>query len=304
MAVVPLKEHCSAALCKVEGTVGEELVLIQVDDPITGRKRQVRCKTCNSAMGRLKRFLKDESEAKALYSELDKEGKHKFLNQIAESSLVGPKIKSLLTETVTWVRIHRKTTSYSTKGEFFTEKCLREDKDLDEDDVKAIMEGSHNITCQITGKKRYWKPSYEMEEKTAEEDTEQKKREVESEQAIKAPKQKKAKKALPDRAADDVVNPDQEKQVPVTEGQRARLTKIVQKFEEQIAELAGRITEASAPDCDFVAKKVIDKAEDVSAKVEVTVREAKGIIEKGSFKKGNGFHEMPFIFSTFSYFHI
>ena len=264
-------ETCSSPLCNVQGTIATNLVLVKNEDPVKGYKRQVRCKECNSAQGRVTRFLKDQGNA-AEYLQLSKQGKEDFKLKIAREGLVGDKLKQLLTETVTWAKIQKSCRMFSAQGDFVTENTLRSDPKLDDEEKDAIIANTNTMVCKVTSKTLYWKPYYTMSLSNTQETVESKKRELESEEKIKpqkAPKQ--AKREIKDEAGQGEVPPAPQEPIikPIPQPQLERLGKAHLVASALADKLGEQIVVAKAPDhTGVVAPMVLKQNDEWSAKFE------------------------------------
>ena len=284
-------EKCSQSLCDVEGEVGNELVLIQDADPIKGTVRQTRCRRCNNGMGRLKRFLSAESDAKDEYTELSVEGRQKFIAKVSVEGLAGDKLKQALTESVSWTRVQKQTANFTAQGNFQTEKALRAEPDADAETVEAILKNSPTMQCQITNNTLYWKPIYSMGHDKTEESIEVRKRTLESEENIKAKKRPNVKKERAELgAAIDVAAAAARPDVDLPPAQKIRLEKCVPKIEEQQHQLVQQLAIARAPEREGqVGDKVLEKADKTNKTLEDIREKCRAIIDANKCAKGTEF---------------
>ena len=266
-------ETCCAPLCQTTGTVGTNLVLVKAEDPIKGYKRQVRCNECNNATGRIKRFLADSSEDKSEYTRFGKDTKAKFLQKVSQEGLVGDKLKQVLTETATWCKIQKSTRNFKAEGKFATEKEIRDDPKLEEEDKEAIIANTETIQCKFTGKTLYWKPEYSMGWESKTETLSSKKRELEYEEKLKPNKIIKAPKA-PKR---ELTNGEEEKPKPIPPAQLERLGKVALAATTMADKLAQKIADAKSPDRQGAVAPLVMEQLDKHSK---TMEEAISKIEK------------------------
>ena len=115
-AAAEAKETCSVANCDTVGVVGQELVLITDNDPVRNTRRQVRCKACNNAMGKIKRLCKGDTDLAENYHQLDAEHRGEFLKKAAKGRLIGDALKKCLHECILWSRIKKNSTKFEATG--------------------------------------------------------------------------------------------------------------------------------------------------------------------------------------------
>ena len=122
-------EVCSAQGCDERGTVGNELVLVQNEKAHAGAKRQVKCKKCNCVAARMKRILAQDSYLKENYYELDAETRADLVQKAKKGEIMGPHLRKLMCETVTWSRIKKQSMNFKAGGSFYTKEQLEDMKD-------------------------------------------------------------------------------------------------------------------------------------------------------------------------------
>ena len=120
-------------------------------------------------------------------------------------------------------------------------------KDLPEEDRQAIMANSKVITCSITGKPQYWKPHYELRFENEDTMQETRKRELETEENIKAMPKSKAAKVVKE-AKKKEVGEDKELELEVPPKMIERLSKMVPKLEELILKATTVVAESKEDD--------------------------------------------------------
>ena len=274
-------EKCSVPYCNTEGTVGKELVVVQKQDPLRGTKRQVRCSPCNSAQARVKRVCKMDPDAKAKYIDLTTDGKEKFMIKMIEENLVGDKLRQVLTETVSWCRHQRSMQHQESNGNFYTEKQIRGDKELETDEAEAILLSLNTMVCAVTGKTLYWKPKYSMGLSKSEELSDMRKRELESEEKMKQTKKNKAKREPAEPGVDD------QEEIDIPPAQKARLEACVPKIEEIAFDLARELASAKDPERkDLIAQAVITNGDTTNQAIEETIARVKNVLNTMKTKKG------------------
>ena len=275
-------ETCCVPLCGKQGVVGQGLVLLKASDDIRGQVRQVKCNECNAGDGRIKRFCKKDDSFSKMYSGLGKDAKQEFRLKVAAEGLLDEKLKNVLIETHIWQKIKKASTNFSAQGEFLSEAQLNDDKTIPRDDKIAIIQNSHSITCQVTGKQLYWKPTYSLSQSRVEEEFESHKKEIEAEEKMKFPKQPALKKQRVLQAADGSVPV-----VPVTEPQLKRIGGSLKKIDDLKLDLTNMLTDATNTKfTTYISQPVVQKAQDSVAAIDKLAGILKAFQETKRANKG------------------
>ena len=240
-------------------------------------------KACNNGNGRFRTCIAKSAEMKSMFSTFDKDAKAKFLQDVSDKGMTPEGMKLHLVETYNVQKTFKTVTKIKEEGDFFTEKELREDDTLEEGDADNIIDKGVTVTCKVTGRIKYWKPKYTMENSQTEEVIEMQRIEAEKESHIKGePKAKKPKVEKPKEEQNKIVAGE----LALTEAQITRVDKQIPKLEHTLHELVTSLAGADAPNKkDYVSAGVQTKAKTLAQSLEITIAAAKEVKEKNACTK-------------------
>ena len=220
-----LSKKCSR--CGVDKPEDQGFLKVKADK-WAGTYDQFMCHPCNALASRVGRMLKhcDENE-KVGFQEITVEERRKFYKDA--SLMCGPELRKTLSETIVWSTTVKKTWAMENEGKFRPLMEVREEL-ANKPDVLANLEANApRMEHEHTKEEMILVTSLKMMHKASREETEHKKRELESEKNIQGVKKAKLDQVLAQAARAEAKTTVS---VVVPEAQKKKLTNLVPKAQE------------------------------------------------------------------------
>jgi len=268
---------------------------VQSQDDLMGTKAQHRCKKCNALRTRISRMTNNTTQFDGL-KEINPEERVDFMRQARD--LCNENLAKQMMESIVWAKFRKETALFQQRGEFQDEADVLEQYKDRPEILANIKANAHTMVDPVRLVKMVWLPKFSLTLSTEEGESNEKKRKLESETAVK--RKPKAKKPKTPKAIEDDKEPAQEKEgfgkfddlakVKIPDAQKQRLQKSIPGLEDLELSFSTKIT--AATDNAFVPAVMLEKAKSAATALENLVGRSKETFLGDKAAKG----EMKYLF--------